>query len=79
MIPLLFECKLESLFATIWAVGASRATQLRRLTARRLSPLEAAQRLDSQLPVAEKMTRAHFAFWGDGTPASLLRQLDQAL
>ena len=79
MIPLLFECKLESLFATVWTVGATRATQSRRLVARGLTPGEAAQRLDSQLPVAEKMSKAHVAFWGEGTPASLLRQLEVEL
>ena len=76
MIPLLFECELERLFPVVWCVGASRATQLRRLTARGLTAEEAEQRLASQMPVAEKMARAHLAFWGEGTPAALLRQLD---
>ena len=77
MIPLLFECELERLFSVVWCVGASRATQLRRLVARGLTAEEAAQRLASQLPVAEKMARASRAFWGEGTSAMLLRQLDQ--
>src|SRR5271154_2199145 len=55
MIPLLFECELERLFSVVWCVGASRPTQLRRLTARGLNAEEAAQRLASQMPVAEKM------------------------
>jgi dephospho-CoA kinase len=76
MIPLLFECALESAFAVVWCVGASRRTQIRRLAARGLSETEAAQRLDSQFPVAEKMARAQVAFWGEGTPATLLAQLD---
>ena len=33
--------------------------------------------LQADLPVAEKMARATLAFWGEGTPAALLRQLDQ--
>jgi dephospho-CoA kinase len=77
MIPLLFECELEKMFSAVWCVGASRAVQMRRLEARGLSQAEAAQRLDSQLPVAEKMARSAVAFWGEGTPATLLRQLDQ--
>ena len=77
MIPLLFECELERLFSVVWCVGASRATQLRRLTARGLTAVEAEQRLASQMPVAEKMARATLAFWGEGTPAVLLRQLDR--
>jgi dephospho-CoA kinase len=77
MIPLLFECKLELLFSAVWCVGASRATQLKRLEARGFSETESAQRLASQLPVAEKMTRSSVAFWGEGTPETLMRQLDQ--
>ena len=77
MIPLLFECKLEKMFSAVWCVGASRVTQMNRLKARGFSEAEASQRLASQMPVAEKMARATLAFWGEGPPASLLRQLDQ--
>jgi dephospho-CoA kinase len=77
MIPLLFECELEPMFAAVWCVGASRSVQLERLQARGLTSTEAAQRLASQMPVAEKMARATVAFWGEGTPAALLRQLDR--
>ena len=77
MIPLLFECELEQMFSAVWCVGASRATQLTRLKARGHSETEAAQRVASQMPVAEKMARATLAFWGEGTPATLLLQLDQ--
>ena len=77
MIPLLFECELEQMFSAVWCVGASRAVQLNRLKARGLSETEAAQRVASQMPVADKMARSTIAFWGEGTPASLLLQLDQ--
>jgi dephospho-CoA kinase len=77
MIPLLFECELEPLFSAVWCVGASRVTQLNRLKARGFSEAEAAQRLASQMPVAEKMARSSLAFWGEGTPATLGLQLDQ--
>lgn len=77
MIPLLFECELERLFSAVWSVGASRAVQINRLKARGLSESEAAQRLASQMPVAEKMARSQIAFWGEGTPATLQLQLDQ--
>jgi dephospho-CoA kinase len=76
MIPLLFECALEQMFNVVWSVGASRPVQTRRLMARGLTAAEAAQRLDSQLPVAEKMARSQVAFWGEGTPAALLAQID---
>jgi dephospho-CoA kinase len=76
MIPLLFECELESMFSSVWCVGASRAVQLGRLKARGLTETEASLRLDSQMPVAKKMARSTVAFWGEGTPAALHRQLD---
>jgi dephospho-CoA kinase len=79
MIPLLFECKLETMFPAVWCVGASRAAQLNRLQARGLSAAEASQRLDSQMPVAEKMARSTVSFWGEGSPAILLRQLDRVV
>ena len=79
MIPLLFECELEQMFSAVWCVGASRVTQLNRLQARGLSEAEAAQRLASQMPVAEKMARSSVAFLGEGTPAALLLQLDQVV
>jgi dephospho-CoA kinase len=78
MIPLLFECELEKTFSAVWCVGASRAVQLQRLVARGLTANEAEQRLASQMPVVEKIARSTLAFWGEGTPAALLRQLDQA-
>ena len=77
MIPLLYECALEMHFRAVWCVGASRATQMERLRQRGFSEVESNQRMDSQLPVAEKMARASLAFWGEGTPAALLRQLDE--
>ncbi len=79
MIPLLFECDLAPMFSDVWCVGASRPVQVNRLVARGLTPEEAVQRIDSQMPIAEKMTRSSLAFWGEGTPAALLRQIDQVL
>ena len=76
MIPLLYECALESAFSNVWCVGASRRTQMNRLRARGFSEEEATQRLNSQMPVADKMAKAQIAFWGEGTPATLLAQLD---
>ncbi len=79
MIPLLFECELEQMFSAVWSVGASRAVQIARLKARGFSAEDAAQRLASQMPVADKMARSTIAFWGEGKPSALLRQLDQIL
>jgi dephospho-CoA kinase len=65
------------MFAAVWCVGASRVAQMKRLQARGLSDTEAAQRVGSQLPVAEKMVRASIAFWAEGTTANLMLQLDR--
>ena len=79
MIPLLFECELAPMFSAVWSVGASRPMQMGRLVARGLTYEEASQRVASQMPVADKMVRSTLAFWGEGTPAALFRQLDQVL
>ena len=79
MIPLLYECALERSFSAVWSVGASRRVQMTRLQARGLTAEEADNRVASQIPVAEKMARADIAFWGEGTPATLLAQLDPIL
>jgi dephospho-CoA kinase len=75
MIPLLYECELEAHFRAVWCVGASRATQLRRLVDRGHTAAEAQQRIASQLPVADKMARASVAFWNEGTVDALTRQV----
>ncbi len=75
MIPLLYECELESQFRDVWCVGAIRATQLRRLRERGHDAAEAAQRVDSQLPVTEKMARASKVFWSEGSVDALQRQV----
>jgi dephospho-CoA kinase len=75
MIPLLYECELEAHFRAVWCVGVSRATQLRRLLERGHDAVEAAQRVDSQLPVAGKIARASVAFWNEGTLDALQRQV----
>jgi dephospho-CoA kinase len=77
MIPLLYECALEMHFRAVWCVGASRPTQVERLCRRGFTEVEANQRIDSQLPVSEKMACASLAFWGEGTSAALFRQLDE--
>jgi dephospho-CoA kinase len=76
MIPLLYECELEKHFVSAWCVGASSATQLRRLVERGLPAGEASQRIDAQLPVAAKMARANVAFWNEGSLDSLQRQVE---
>jgi dephospho-CoA kinase len=76
MIPLLYEVELEAHFRAVWCVGASRATQLRRLLERGHAADEAERRIESQWPVAAKMARAAVAFWNEGSRATLQSQVE---
>ena len=59
-VPLLFEVGMEEIFDRIWVVSATPDEQLQRLTERdKLSPSEAARRIEHQLPLSEKEEKAH--------------------
>ncbi|NER98462.1 MAG: dephospho-CoA kinase, partial [Symploca sp. SIO1B1] len=59
VIPLLFEAGLTNLVTEIWVVSCSAQQQLKRISQRNNLSLEQAQsRINSQLPLAEKVTRA---------------------
>src|SRR5262249_18137312 len=58
LVPLLFECELESHFHEVWAVIVDEAMQLQRLKERnRLSDEEAQARIDAQMDQEEKARR----------------------
>ena len=75
-IPLLFEVGAEKEFDYTVAVGCSRQTQLARLRAKGLDERRAEARIRSQLPVQEKMDRAQYVIWNDGSRALLARQAE---
>ena len=66
VIPLLFETAAESHFEKIICAACSPVTQHARLTARGWSPGEIRQRIAAQLPVEQKIARAHFVLWTEG-------------
>ncbi len=68
VIPLLFETGAQSSFTNIICTACSETTQRSRLEARGWSAQAISQRMQSQLPINEKMTRSHFVVW---TEASL--------
>ena len=76
VIPLLFEVGAENEFDWTVAVGCSEATQLSRLRAIGLDEARAGARIRAQLPVQQKMDRADFAIWNDGSRAVLARQAE---
>lgn len=75
-VPLLFETRHEGSFDHVVATVCSSASQLARLKERGLSEAEARQRLDAQMPAAEKASRARTVIRTDGTFAETDRQVD---
>ncbi|MEA5531880.1 dephospho-CoA kinase [Dolichospermum sp. UHCC 0684] len=80
VIPLLFEANLENLVNQIWVVSCSPQQQKERLIERNnLTPEQAAARINSQLPIAEKIARADVVLDNSANLESLLQQIDKVL
>jgi dephospho-CoA kinase len=75
-IPLLFEVGAENEFDCTVAVGCSTPTQVARLRASGLDEGQARARINAQMPVQQKMDRAQYAIWNDGSRAVLARQAE---
>lgn len=79
MIPLLYESADATgaplpPFDSIAAIGCAPATQMRRLASRGLTPAQAQRRMGSQMPVQEKLARADYSIWNEGSRGMLKRQ-----
>lgn len=75
-IPLLYETQAEAAFDAVIVVACTPAMQLARMRARGLTDEIAHAMLASQLPIGQKVTRASFVVWNDGTLAALNRQIE---
>jgi dephospho-CoA kinase len=75
IIPLLFETRAESHFDKIICAACSAAAQRERLLARGWTPGQIGQRIAAQMPVEQKIARADFVIWTEGTPAVHSRQV----
>ncbi len=75
-IPLLFEVGAETEFDCTVAVGCSEPTQLARLRAIGLDETRARARIRAQWPVQQKLDRADYVIWNDGSRAVLARQAE---
>ena len=75
-IPLLFEVGVEKEFDCTVAVGCSELTQLARLRAHGLDEDGARARIRAQMPVQQKLERADYAIWNDGSREVLSRQAE---
>jgi len=74
-IPLLYETGGETLCERVVAVACSRKVQLDRLVKRKsLKGSEAEQIINSQMPLEEKIKRAHHVVWNNGDRATLTEQ-----
>ncbi len=75
----LLEAGLGALCDAIWVVTAPRALQIKRLVqTRRMTPEEAALRIDAQPPAELKIAQAQVVIVNDGSPGDLARQVQAA-
>lgn len=79
VIPLLFETHAEKEVDATLCVACSCATQHQRLTSRGWNAEQIYQRIKSQLPIEEKMSRADYVIWNEAPPDVLAAQLDRVL
>jgi dephospho-CoA kinase len=77
VIPLLFETRAESHFDKIICAACSAAAQCERLLARGWTPEQIEQRIAAQMPVEQKIARADFVIWTEGSLDSHARQVQQ--
>jgi dephospho-CoA kinase len=75
VIPLLFETRAESYFDKIICVACSPPAQHQRLAARGWSPEQISQRIAAQMPVEQKVARAHCVLWTEGRLAAHEQQV----
>ena len=80
VVPLLFEAGMTDLVTEIWVVYCDRTQQLQRLIKRsRLTLEQATARINSQMPIEEKIARADVVLDNSSTLEALLNQVDAAL
>lgn len=79
-IPLLFEANLMALVTEIWVVSCDRSRQIERLQQRNgLTPQQAAARINSQMPLTQKIALADLVLTNDAGLAELYAQVDVAI
>lgn len=76
VIPLLFETRAESYFDKIICVACSENSRRERLLKRGWTLEQIQQRIAAQMPVTEKIARAHFVIWSEGDLENHSRQVD---
>ena len=80
VIPLLFEAGLENLVSEIWVVYCAEEQQKQRLINRNnLTDEQANARINSQLPIVEKVKDADVVLDNSSTLELLLKQIDKVM
>jgi len=79
VIPLLFETQADGEVDATLCVACLSATQHQRLSSRGWNAEQINQRIKSQLPLEEKMARADYVIWNEGSVDVLGAQLERAL
>jgi dephospho-CoA kinase len=79
VIPLLFETQAESDFDQTICVACSAADQGKRLLERGWTPEQIKQRLAAQWPIEQKIARADFVIWTNGSLEAHAQQIERIL
>ena len=80
VIPLLFEAKMTNLVSEIWVVTCSLEQEIERLMTRdNLTLTEASARINSQIPLTEKIKQAHVVINNQGNLQQLYSQIDMIM
>ena len=79
LIPLLYESGMDSGWDYIVCVACSEDVQIKRLCERGLSVEDARLRIAAQMPVEEKMARADFVIYNDGTVSILKQEVEKII
>jgi len=79
VIPLLYEKGYAQHFQAVIALACSERTQRQRLRERQWSDEMVNQRLSAQLPMADKLQRANYGVWNEGSREVLHQQTRSVL
>lgn len=79
-VPLLFEVGIEDWFDEIWVVYIPIDLQIKRIMERdKLTKEEALLRIRSQIPLEEKVKKAHFVIFNDGDEENTKEQVKKRI
>lgn len=79
VIPLLYEADMANGWDAVICIACSPALQMERLRARGFDEEASLARLRAQMPIEDKVKKADFQIWNDGSPDALSELIRQAL